>query len=140
MEPPHHGGCHCGAVRFEVTAEIAPVVLCNCSICIKKAYLHCIVPNDDFRLICGEKSLACYTFGTQVAKHFFCKHCGVAGFYIPRSNPDCIDVNVRCLDRFDPTASLPTVSFDGKHWEDAIQALQKSLQHIREEAREPHVP
>jgi hypothetical protein len=51
----------------------------------------------------------------------------VAAFYIPRSHPDCIDVNVRCLDRFDPAAHLPSVHFDGKHWEDGIQISKEKL-------------
>ena len=39
-----------------------------------------------------------YTFNTGAAKHRFCRHCGVKSFYIPRSNPDGVDVNVRCID------------------------------------------
>jgi hypothetical protein len=39
-----------------------------------------------------------YTFNTGIAKHRFCRHCGIKSFYVPRSNPDGIDVNVRCLD------------------------------------------
>ncbi|MGK9895185.1 hypothetical protein O6162_25320, partial [Salmonella enterica subsp. enterica] len=30
--------------------------------------------------------------------HYFCRHCGIKSFYVPRSHPDGIDVNVRCLD------------------------------------------
>jgi hypothetical protein len=124
---PNQGGCHCAAVRFEMTADIEPIVMCNCSICTKKGYLHRIVPKDAFKLLRGEESLACYTFGTKVARHIFCKHCGVAAFYIPRSHPDCIDVNVRCLDKFDPAVHLPSVHFDGKHWENAVETLKEKL-------------
>ncbi len=41
-------------------------------------------------------------------------------FYIPRSDPDKIDVNVRCLDDVD-IASLALSTFDGKNWEQAIE-------------------
>jgi hypothetical protein len=113
----HRGGCHCGAVRFEVEAPAAlEVQLCNCSICSMTAYLHLIVPASRFRLVRGEESLAVYTFNTGVARHLFCRTCGVKSFYVPRSNPDGFSVNVRCLDP--GTVERVTVTaFDGRHWE-----------------------
>ena len=117
------GGCHCGRVRFEVTADLARVSECNCSICTRKAYIHLIVPPDRFRLLAGEAELATYQFGTMTARHHFCRHCGVASFYVPRSHPDRIDVNVRCLDGVD-LATLTPRPFDGRHWEASIGTLE----------------
>jgi hypothetical protein len=95
----HAGSCHCGAVRFEVDAPPVLAVLdCNCSICRMAGFLHLIVPRSRFRRLTGEGDLAEYTFNTGRARHRFCRHCGVKGFYVPRSNPDGIDDNVRCLD------------------------------------------
>jgi len=95
----HHGGCHCGAVQFAVEAPAAIAALeCNCSICRMTGYVHLIVPASRFRLLAGDDALVEYTFNTGIAKHVFCRHCGVKSFYVPRSNPDGIDVNVRCLD------------------------------------------
>jgi hypothetical protein len=112
----HAGGCHCGAVRFEVEAPARVVALdCNCSLCAMTGFLHLIVPASKFRLVQGEEHLATYTFGTGVAKHRFCKTCGIKSFYIPRSNPDGFDVNVRCLDT--PPAELVIEPFDGRDWE-----------------------
>ncbi len=71
---------------------------CNCSICTKKGYVHWIVERGAFRLLTPSDNIAAYTFNTKVAKHLFCPNCGVASFYIPRSDPDRIDVNVRCLE------------------------------------------
>ncbi len=119
----HTGGCHCGRVRFTVTADVGTVTECNCSICTRKAYLHLIVPRDAFRLVAGEEDLATYRFGTLAARHHFCRHCGVASFYVPRSHPDRIDVNVRCLDGVD-IASLTRRAFDGRHWEASIGTLE----------------
>jgi len=119
----HTGGCHCGRVRFEVTAELASVVECNCSICARKGYLHLIVAQEQFRLLAGEEELTTYQFGTMTARHRFCRHCGVAGFYVPRSHPDRIDVNVRCLDGVDVTTLVPR-RFDGRHWEASIGTLE----------------
>jgi hypothetical protein len=113
----HTGGCHCGRVRFEV---IAPAKLeitdCNCSICSKYGYLHLIVPADRFKLLSGRESLSTYSFNTHVAKHFFCSTCGVKSFYIPRSHPDGISVNARCLDS-DTIESMSVMPFDGQDWE-----------------------
>lgn len=72
MTPPemhtHAGGCHCGAVRFEVDAPQDVVVQdCNCSMCRRSGYLHLIVPAARFRLLTGLGSLITYTFGTGVA-------------------------------------------------------------------------
>lgn len=93
------GGCHCGRVRFAVHAPLPLRVLdCNCSICRKSGLLHLIVPAADFELLAGRAELTEYRFNTDVAKHHFCRHCGIKPFYVPRSNPDGIDVNARCLD------------------------------------------
>jgi hypothetical protein len=89
---------------------------CNCSICTKKAYLHHMVGPDDFRLLSGEDDLATYQFGTMVARHHFCKQCGVAPFFRPRANPASYMVNVRCLDGVD-LESLVVAQFDGRNWE-----------------------
>ena len=95
----HRGGCHCGAVRFEVDAPARIEALdCNCSICRMSGFLHLIVPATRFRLVAGTDALTEYTFNTGAAKHLFCRHCGVKSFYVPRSNPDGIDVNVRCIE------------------------------------------
>ena len=94
----YRGGCHCGRVRFEVRGMLERVSECNCSICTKKGYVHWIVERAAFRLLTPSDNIAAYTFNTKVAKHLFCPNCGVASFYIPRSDPESIDVNVRCLE------------------------------------------
>jgi hypothetical protein len=110
------GGCHCGLIEFEVEGPVGVVEECNCSICAKKGYLHWIVPRETFRLLTPADSIATYRFNTGVAKHHFCPVCGVAPFYIPRSDPDRIDVNVRCLEGVEP-GSLRIERFDGRNWE-----------------------
>jgi hypothetical protein len=96
----HRGGCHCGAVAFEVDAPARITVSdCNCSICRMSGFLHLIVPRTRFRLLRGAASLSTYTFNTRTAQHLFCRRCGVKSFYVPRSNPDGYSVNARCLER-----------------------------------------
>ncbi|MBC7983029.1 MAG: GFA family protein [Candidatus Obscuribacterales bacterium] len=125
MQTTYSGGCHCGSVRFRVTGDLTRVTDCNCSMCTKKGFVHLIVPRSQFELLSGEDNLTTYTFNTGVAKHTFCKTCGIHSFYTPRSDPDKVDVNVRCLDDIDLTNINP-MRFDGKNWE-AAYAEKKHL-------------
>ena len=124
VQKTFRGGCHCGAVRFEVDATDPIQALdCNCSICGRTGFLHLIVPASRFRLLSGTNSLSTYTFETGVAKHLFCRHCGIKSYYIPRSNPDGFSVNVRCLDGY-PDLPMAVESFDGRNWEAGGGALR----------------
>jgi hypothetical protein len=116
----YEGGCHCGRVRFRVAADLGAVSQCNCSMCAKKGFLHLIVPPERFELLAGRDDLTTYEFNTRVAKHHFCRHCGIHSFYVPRSDPDKIDVNARCLDGVDAPA-LAVTHFDGQHWEESMR-------------------
>ena len=119
----HRGGCHCRRVRFEVDAPARIEALdCNCSICRMTGFLHLIVPAARFRLLAGGDELAEYTFNTGTAKHRFCRHCGIKAFYVPRSHPDGIDVNVRCLDA-GTVEDLVITPFDDDDREAATAAI-----------------
>lgn len=112
----YQGSCHCGAIQFEVEAEESiNCEECNCSICSKSGFLHLIIPKSKFNLLQGEKEMSVYRWNTNRAQHIFCKLCGIKSFYIPRSNTDGYDVNVRCLDP-QPKA-INKRPFDGKNWE-----------------------
>jgi hypothetical protein len=120
------GGCHCKRVRFRV--RLAPdrkleAIDCNCSICRMKGFLHLIVTKEEFELLSGEGDLTTYTFNTGVAKHTFCRVCGMHAFYTPRSHPDGVDVNVRCLDGR-AIREFSVVPFDGDNWEDNVETIR----------------
>ena len=120
----HRGGCHCGAVQFEVEAPARLVVQdCNCSICRMSGYWHLIVPAARFRLLQGEAALQRYTFNTGTARHLFCRSCGIKSFYVPRSNPDGFSVNARCLGEATIEA-IVVEPFDGREWEQSADALR----------------
>lgn len=113
----HFGGCHCGAVKFEVIAPADITVNeCNCSICSMTGYLHLIVPAERFKLINGQEDLTTYKFNTGTASHLFCRHCGIKSFYIPRSHPDGVSVNVRCL-KPETLGKISLKATDGRNWE-----------------------
>lgn len=123
--PTFTGGCHCGAVRFQIQLpDDVEVLDCNCSICTKKGILHVIVPDADFTWLAGENVISTYTFGTHTAKHMFCPRCGIHPCYRPRSHPDAWDINVRCLDDA-PLDRWRIRVFDGRRWEDNVHEIRQ---------------
>ena len=110
----YSGGCHCGAVRYEVDADLGRVMACNCSICRKRGTLLTFVPAEKFRLGRGQDALTDYQFNKKVVHHLFCTTCGVGSFARGRgpNGVEMIAVNVRCLDGVDPDA-LNAEHFDG---------------------------
>jgi hypothetical protein len=111
------GGCHCGAVAWQAETDDEVVVeACNCSICSMTGFLHLIVPASRFLLLTDWDALTAYSFNTGVAKHLFCKICGVKSFYVPRSNPDGYSLNLNCMDRAE-FKSIDIRPFDGRNWE-----------------------
>jgi hypothetical protein len=119
----HRGGCHCGKVQFEIEAPAdIKATKCNCSICTMCGFLHLFVAHKNFRLLSGESSLTTYTFNTGVAQHSFCSECGVKSFYVPRSHPDGLSVNVNCLDH-SSVCSVEVARFDGQNWERNVAEL-----------------
>jgi hypothetical protein len=119
MLETREGGCHCGRVRFRARIDLDRLSQCNCSMCTKKGILHLTTALDDFELLKGKDALTAYRFDTDVAQHTFCSHCGMHAFYVPRSEPDKVTVNARCLDGIGGPSLKPTRFFDGRHWEEA---------------------
>jgi hypothetical protein len=85
-------------------------------------FLHLIVGTDKFRQIRGNDALGVYRFNTGMATHYFCARCGVKSFYIPRSHPDGISINVNCLDEA-TISSVTERAFDGSNWEQNVAKL-----------------
>jgi hypothetical protein len=111
-------------VRFAVLAPAElEVADCNCSICSKSGYLHLIVEAARFTLLSGEQELVTYRFNTGVARHRFCRICGIKSFYVPRSHPEGYSVNARCLDP-GTVRALQVRPFDGAHWEQSVAGLK----------------
>jgi hypothetical protein len=93
------GACHCGTVRFHVRLSqgLHSARRCTCSMCRMRGAVAVSAPLDGFTITAGEKALACYSFNTGVAKHYFCSKCGIYTHHQRRSNPDQYGVNVACL-------------------------------------------
>ena len=111
----YEGGCHCGAVRYQVTTALERALECNCSICSKTGTLLTFVPAEQFTLLAGGDAVTDYQFGKKQIHHTFCPTCGIRS-YAHGTRPDgakMFAVNVRCLEGVDP-GSLAIDKFDGK--------------------------
>lgn len=111
------GGCHCGAVRFTVEADIegGTVLSCNCSHCQIKGLLLSFVPATQFTLVSGDEYLTEYRFNKNVIEHRFCNMCGVQPFGRGKG-PDGSEtaaINVRCIDGID-LETLSITKYNGK--------------------------
>ena len=91
------GGCHCGAVRYEVETDLAEAFECNCSHCHKKGFVLTFVDKDKFTLLSSEDMLMEYFFNKKAIRHLFCRVCGVQSYAEGVAMPK-MAINVRCLD------------------------------------------
>ena len=106
--PRYLASCHCGAIEFEIEAELSDPVRCNCSLCIRRSAVMIYVEADHFRLIRGKESLTPYQFGTGSGSHYFCSTCGVFPFFHSRwQGEDRYGVNVGCLPGVSPYELSP---------------------------------
>jgi hypothetical protein len=113
----HTGGCHCGAVRYEVHVDPATGARCNCTICTKTAVLGGFAKPEAIVLVAGAESLSEYEWGAKISRRFFCKHCGIHCFgrgHLKELGGDYVSVNFNTLDDFDP-AGVKVVYWDGRH-------------------------
>ena len=117
----HKGSCHCGAVEFEVEGDFSGGFVCDCSLCKRKGAIMMRVPKEQFKLTKGADDLSSYQWNTKIAKHYFCKHCGIHPFIRPRLDPGRWAFNVRCIDGVD-LSSIKVRAFDGQNWEETAKA------------------
>ncbi len=107
------GSCHCHSVKFEIESNLEKIVQCNCSICIRRNAKMIMIPKENFKLLEGSKDLSLYQFNTDIAKHFFCKKCGIYTHHNRKSDPNGMGVNLGCIEDIDPM-EFKAIKFDGK--------------------------
>nr|WP_255500815.1 GFA family protein [Caulobacter sp. 17J80-11] len=95
-----------------MSAEIAELTTCDCSLCVKKNALMAKVPEAALEITAGADNLGLYEWNTRRAKHHFCRTCGIYVFHRKRAAPDWFGVNVFCLDGFDP-GTVPVRATEG---------------------------
>lgn len=96
--------CHCGAVELELrgAAPLSTARRCDCSFCKRRQGANVSVPVEGLTVTKGADSLGLYSFGTQVAQHFFCRTCGIYTHHRRRSDPTEYGVNIGCIDGASP--------------------------------------
>lgn len=101
---PLRATCHCGTVRFQVRlAEgFDTIRRCTCSYCRMRGAIAVSALQDDVTFTAGENNLSLYQFNTGIAKHYFCKTCGIYTHHQRRSNPRQFGINVACIEGVSP--------------------------------------
>ena len=116
MMKNYKGSCHCGNVTFSFGSEtITQGARCNCSICQHKGAVMSVftLPPEHIEIAAEKEALGLYQFDTNVAKHYFCKNCGIYPFHQTMSKPGQYRINLGCLDDMD-IEQLEIQLFDGK--------------------------
>lgn len=108
----YKGSCHCGYVKFRIKTDLSYSVRCDCSICRKRGTIMVRCNENDLDIYDGEDHLSLYRFNTNIAKHYFCKHCGVYTFHKMRKLPNKFGINVGCLEDVD-VLSLEPIYIEG---------------------------
>lgn len=114
MESTYTASCHCAGIRLEITAELAEVVECNCSLCRRSGFLHWYVEPDQVKLLTTAALLSTYSWRSITGGQHFCPTCGIAVIRTSTQHPPPVSINARCLE----TADLRKVRvrhFDGAH-------------------------
>lgn len=71
---------------------------------------------SELKLLAGADAVETYRFGSDVAEHCFCRHCGIHVYGRPRNSPHRYTVNVRCLDAAEAIKSgAEIVPFNGQN-------------------------
>ena len=137
MLKSYSGNCHCGDIRFTVEADLDErKAICRCSRCTMLGFLHHHVQRSNFKLLTDPTLITEYRFNTLHAVHTFCKRCGVQPYYTSRSDPDLLDINLRCLQGID-IYELDYELSDGRSWED-YQAVRKERERVAQVTQVPY--
>jgi len=117
MSQQYQGSCHCGAITFSYQGEkIDKGLRCTCSICSRKGAMMSTeaIPKESLTVVVDGENLGLYQFDSKVAKHYFCKTCGIYTHNEMLRMPGHMRVNLGCVDGID-TGELEVMVFDGKN-------------------------
>lgn len=117
MTQHYEGSCHCGAIQFSYDGDtIDKGIRCTCSICKRKGALMSAeaIPKENLDVKVEGDNLGLYQFDSKIAKHYFCKTCGIYTHNEMLRMPGKMRVNLGCVDGLE-TDGLEVVVFDGKN-------------------------
>ena len=121
------GQCHCGAVKYEMSADTVHQALCHCSDCRRHAGAPMVawglVAKDGLKVDGETREYASSEYG----RRHFCPKCGTALFYTnDQVFPNQIDVQTATLD--DPGAIVPQAQIQMAErigWMDKLDSMPR---------------
>ncbi len=120
------GGCHCGAVRYEVNGTPQHVALCHCADCRKSAGAPMVAwtafAEEQFKVTKGDAK----TINSSGASmRSFCPNCGTGLWFRNQENlPGIVDIQTATLDNpeaYPPGVHIQTAERIG--WMEAAHSL-----------------
>ena len=97
--PRASGGCHCGAVRFEVQGPLRDVMICHCTDCRRihgHLAAHSAAKREDIRML-REDGLTWYASSAK-ARRAHCRECG-SGLFFDLHGRDIVSICAGALDQ-----------------------------------------
>ncbi|MBI04870.1 MAG: type I-B CRISPR-associated protein Cas8b1/Cst1 [Pelagibacteraceae bacterium] len=110
----YKGSCHCNSVKFTLQTNLDTVVQCNCSFCKRRNAIMTLEDKNSIKINSGYENLSIYKFNTNIAKHHFCKKCGIFVYSNRRFDSNGIAVNLGCIDDIN-TFKIDTKLADNIH-------------------------
>lgn len=117
MSTDYQGSCHCGAIKFSYSGEeITAGLRCTCSICSRKGAMMSpeAIPPGVLQVDANDEDLGLYQFDSGIAKHYFCRRCGIYTHNEMLRFPGHFRVNIGCIEGLD-TSDFEVTVFDGKN-------------------------
>jgi hypothetical protein len=131
MKIPFTGGCACGAIRYESTAEPVLMLHCHCRDCQRSSggpfSSFVIVPEEAFKLLQGSPRFhASPSARGGKTNRGFCSDCGSPIMVKTDPNPDVVAIRTASLD--DPSwfnLQMDTWTSDAHPWDQMNPVLPK---------------
>ena len=101
--PVREGGCHCGGLRYRISAEPVAIAVCHCADCQRQSGsafgMSMVVPNEGFEWCRGEPASFFMKSESGADKEcLFCGNCGVRILNRISSRPATVNVKPGTLD------------------------------------------
>jgi len=128
----HKGSCLCGAVEYEITGSLGPIMYCHCSRCRKAngSAFNAVsaIPATDFRIVKGQEHLKDYRNDAGVHR-LFCGTCGSPIIGKRESAPETVRVRIGTLDT-PANAKVTAHVFVGSkaEWDDILDAVPQYIE------------
>ena len=110
--PRYTGSCLCGAVQYELTAEVGPIEVCYCQMCRKASggplATNAPLPRAAFHLSAGRELLREYE-SSPGEQRVFCGRCGSPIYSHRVDKPEVVRVRVGTIN--EPLNVRPVASY-----------------------------